>query len=73
MQAGMAKGSGAQKSKTPLAQQKIDPVSMPLKTIIKVACAKDKFKSAAVKAAKVILHYDFAQSVQLHHVVLPAV
>lgn len=50
---GLGKGAGQRKAKAPLAEQKIDPVSMPLKTIIKVACAKDKVKTAAAKAAKV--------------------
>lgn len=53
--AGMGKGAGAEpgKTRTPLAEQTIDPHTMPMKTIIKCAMAKDRVKASAEQAAKV--------------------
>lgn len=51
----MGKGAGAEthKTRTPLAEQTIDPHTMPMKTIIKCAMAKDRVKASAEQAAKV--------------------
>ncbi|KAA6427853.1 MAG: hypothetical protein FRX49_02516 [Trebouxia sp. A1-2] len=51
---GMGKGAGAEthKTRTPLAEQTIDPHTMPMKTIIKCAMAKDRVKASAEQAAK---------------------
>ena len=51
----MGKGTGAapHKPKTPLAEQAIDPHTMPMKTIIKCAMAKDRVKANAEQAARV--------------------
>lgn len=54
---GMGKGTGSasapRKPKTPLAEQRIDPHTMPMKTIIKCAMAKDRVKAIAEQAARV--------------------
>lgn len=56
--AGMSKGGGSEacKTRTPLAEQTIDPHTMPMKTIIKCAMAKDRVKASAEQAARVRPH-----------------
>lgn len=53
----MGKSAGTAKPTTPLAEQRIDLASMQLGTIVKIANAKDKVKSAAAKAARVRLRF----------------
>ena len=50
----MGKGAAEpRKPKTPLAELKIDPQTMNMKTVIKCANAKDRAKSNAAQLAKV--------------------
>ena len=53
--AGLGKGTGAapKQPKVPLAEQPIDVKTMPMKTILKCAWAKDKRKISAEQAVRV--------------------